>query len=490
MQTFNIRCSFKRLEKCTAVVKLYRFINIGVSDFFIARFQVNFNSKLSSLVLTSSDMESYFGLAITSLICNDPHKVVGIFQTLLTNMEFIKTRLYKKLAMESVRESSEKKLFWIQNSLDFYNIDYEPIVKKKHKFLNEKAMYFKIIGKRVLKQHDSFIVLTIAEDLLGKTVYLFFYIPKSQRRFVVKFDKDFLITNLSEHVLELTQLMNSTKDYRMQRSIQNIEEVIVQMYRKQSWFREQDLRCWSEMLEGDNLLEKKNSVWLFKVGNLFGIVREYVSITMFESQQVLLETYIDGYLNQTDIFKPYAPMRVSDLRFFSFFISLTKSQRIIKKNDNINIYNFVKLTNFCSENRLDVNGRFFKDLVYLLEVKMLHKLSSTGISFHRINLNQFKHFTIARLQQRQDDLQMGTPDNIDSSKGFVFKRSLNARHTYTDQDDFNCQIIPIFSTVFTLVPRRIFSIYFNQKSCIISQNNHLFYLQHAGKAVFLQRVFF
>ena len=396
-------------------------------------------------------------------------------------MEFIRTTLYQKLAMESFRKSAEKRLFWVQNTVDFYSLESVVAVQQKHHFLHEKAMYFQIIGKKVIRQNGNFIVLTLAEDLCGKVFYIFMYVPRSKRRFVVKFDKDLLVGALSKYVGDLTQTMNSTPKFHMKRKIQNVEELISGLVAKKQCHQNQDLKNWVELFEDKLLWEKKeNSVWLFNLGNLAGIVREYISIRVFESQQILLETYIDGYLNQIDIFKPYAPAIINDLRHFSFFVNLTKPQRIIRKNDNINIYNFLRIANFCPENQTEVNGNFFKNLVHLLEEKIFEKLSKSEISFHKINLSDFK-------ESKSSDAK--NEDEIKTNK-IQSRRQFLDKHTFIGEAKYNCQIVPIFSTVFTISPRRIFSIYFNQASNLKRRNHYSFDLQHARKKVFPKRVFF
>lgn len=462
LKNFSIVCNFKKSGKGFAIVKLYRLFNVDTNEFFVIRFQITIGSKFVTLVVTSADIRTHFGLSLDYKNCNKSIEMISLFQKILTGMEFIQTTLYQKIAMESVHEAAEHKLFWIQNTVDFYNLGSENSDKQRHRFLNQKAMYFQIIGKKVIRHNNNYIVLTLADDLFAKILFIFIYIPKSRRRFVVKFDKELLINSLSEYVNDLTYQMNITKNFRMQNKIQSIEELIIGMGRKKNGMKSQDLQDWVHLLDQQLLWEKKeNNAWLFNLGNLFGIVREYISIRIFEAHQILLETYIDGYLNQIDIFKPYAPAIINDLRHFSFFISLTKPQRIIKKNDNINIYNFLRITNFCSENRTDVNGNFFKDLVHLLEEKLLKKISTSEISFHKINLSDFKQ------KSNENHDQLLRKNGIGYDETNKNRRQLSVRHTYIGEEKCNCKIIPIFSTVFTINPRRIFSIYFNQVSLII-----------------------
>lgn len=461
VDNYSIVCRFKKFEKGRSMVKLYRFFNSAKGQFFIMRFQVQFDSKLMTFVLTSADFKKFFGLKIDAIICSNKMEMIVMFQKVFMNIEFIQTTLYKKVVMESSHVGVEKRLLWIQNTVDFYNLSDKIQDEQNPHFLQEKVVHFQIIGKKVIKQNNNFIVLTIAEDLYAKTLFIFLYVPKSRRRFVVKFDKELLINSLSRTAQDLTYQMNSTKKYSMKKKIDNIEKLIINMCRKNNKPKVDDLSNWIELFDEQVLWEKKDkNVWLFKFEGLHGIIREFISIRILDSQQILLETYIDGYLNQSDIFKPYSPIIINDLRYFSFFVHLTKPRHIIRKNDNINIYNFLRITNFCSEDQKNVNGKFFKDLVHLLEEKIFEKLVSSELSFHKVSFTEFK-------QKQSNDAQA-----ITGKKHVKFedenndKKKLSFRHTYIGEENYNCKIIPIFSIVFTIKPRRIFSIYFNQTSFI------------------------
>lgn len=484
LKTFNIAFAIKRMSKGSAIIRVYRFKNWAVEEFFIVRFQISIASRLLSLVLTSEDLRTHFGFCIKSANCNQQLEMVSLFQRILAGTELIPTRLYRKLVMETSNSDSEHRLFWTQNSVDFYQLDSRPVVSARHKFLKNKAIYFQVIGKKIIKAKDQFIVLTLAEDLCGKVLYIFMYIPKSRRRFVVKFDKEVLISSLGDFVDQTKTKQQSKMDSKTTLKVQIAEELIIRMYTKRDRPQLQDLERWTALFDDNLVWEKKeNCVWLFSLCGLTGIIREYLSIKMIESQQVLFEIYLDGYLNQSDIFKPYSPIIASDLRHFAFLVTLTKPKRVIRRNENINVYNFLRISGFGGATAKEVNGRFFKDLVHLLGERTEERLAATEVSFHKVNLTDFKHRVPVNNGALPED-----PRGAAGAESARIRRQFSDRYTYIGQDSFNCQIIPIFSTVFTISPRRIFSIYFNQVSELNRRNNHILNIQPAAKAVLPERV--
>lgn len=479
LQTFNIAFAIKRMSKGSAVIRIYRFKNWAVDEFFIVRFQITIASRLLSLVLTSEDLRTHFGFCIQSANCNQKLEMVSLFQRILAGTELIPTRLYRKLVMETSNSEADYRLFWTQNSVDFYRLDSRPAVSARHKFLQNKAIYFQVIGKKIIKTRDQFVVLTLAEDLCGKVLYIFMYVPKSRRRFVVKFDKEVLISSLGDFVDQTKTKQHNKMDSKTALKVQIAEELIIRMYTKRDRPQLHDLDRWTALFDDNLVWEKKeNCVWLFSLCGLTGIIREYLSIKMIESQEVLFEIYLDGYLNQSDIFKPYAPVIASDLRHFAFLVTLTKPRRVIRRNENINVYNFLRISGFGGATAKEVNGRFFKDLVHLLGERTEERLAATEVSFHKVNLADFKHKVPINNGALPED-----PRGLDGAESARKRRQFSDRHTYVGQESFNCQIIPIFSTVFTISPRRIFSIYFNQVSGLNRRNNHLFNIQPAAEAI-------
>jgi hypothetical protein len=368
----------------------------------------------------------------------------------------------KKQERERSKKEEEQKLKSKQNEPPRLPLTNSKVVITRSNLKNESVFDTSQISGKL--KNDSLSMSDIKKNEKKKTIK---FAPQ-QNLEVSTYTTPNLVPGYSEifKILETNENEFAESDDECESQGRALMDSFMQdKYKNKSYFG------WLENIK----LKKINKTLILSFENLEGIVREYVSMRVMDSQDILIETYLDSYLDHEEIFKPYYNIDLQRMQKAYFYITVSRCGMLSRKVDALNIWNFIKSQQLAANISI-VYAKFLKDIVYRLEEILLQQISSNNLNYQKSDLSCFKHgnvdnskikqirkslFNRAKIYSNNENTYFVPQRSCIDDKGFVFKRK------------------PIFSTVFTLRPKRIFTIFVEDYSKIKSKESCLSDLQFA-----------
>jgi hypothetical protein len=475
LKTFGLTYFIKNVGVAFVTVTL--FIYKIRKDFNVIKFKVVLEGKHHFLVLNSKDLWDIFAMKLTEEDYNDKLKLISLFIKLLSKVAFESTFLYKRMLFVFSHETNQscQKSYKNYISMSDENI---AVNFSQRPYLCEHKSYFQSFIKKVLKINGRFAIVTFAEDYNRKNLFVLVYIPSSQRTLFAKFRITLLEENLPSTFVDLN---NTYKKI----SPKSVNPIVSHMYKfRNSGFSNNkstpkvkfdskseifnnsskpkvDYALWLQLTE----LTYEQNLWYIKFRNLKGVAKEFLSFNIISGERILIVTCIDNYMNQLDIFKPYYKILHTDLFNFNFEVTISKVSHFFKIVFGGNLEKIAYLNkNICNSPHQYINGCMVNEFVMQLEKMIIQRIREKGMRYKEISLNDLKK------QKPRDQMKSLVLRN--SIYKFQKLNSNSNSFLTTFQLIKNDQSIlkreTIFSKVFTTQPRRIFTIYLEIMSKLIS----------------------
>jgi hypothetical protein len=449
---------------------VYFYTSNQQKNFYIIKFEVFVQTKYEVIVMNSLDLRDVCSINITENESRDKLKLISVFHKILSRLNYKSTFLYKKLNLvfSHINNEKNKKVYknLFERSLT-ENIE-ETIFKP---FLYEKCEYFKSYVKKILKYNGKFIIITFAEDYHRKNLFIFLYIPSSQRRFIVKFRISALEETLPELYFDISKITkifmkNSQKRVRftfkstkeIEPSINNKQEQLARL--EQTALRQQNSSSkpkinyllWLQLAQ----LTFETNVWYLHFADLRGVAKEYISMKIINQENILIVIYLDMYMNQLDIFKPYYKINSWDLTNFSLEINISKVIHFFKQISFVNLEKVARSKLYTFESfKIFINGWILNQISWSFEDLIFERIQEKKMKYKETSFNDFK-----KIKAR------------DQVKGIVLRNSIHKLQKHEPSRTsfkINQQLIKndnkilkretIYSTVYSREPKRIFTIF-------------------------------
>lgn len=457
-------------------------------DLYIFKFEITIQMSLKVISMTSNDLNNICSISISVHDFNDRIKMMGILQKVLSKIVLKSTFICKKLVFVFSHINNQKSKVLFENRIAFNERDDGP-KDKTVGFLKEKCVYFKSFVKKVLKYNGKFILLTFVEDFNRKNLFIFMYIPHSQRRFIVKFRISAIEENLPKSYKKVLQthktsyfgpkIMHYANKFKF--SSKKLMQAQVAASAKSfgenpagtpKEYRPQiNYLLWIELAQ----LYFINNKWFLSFNNLNGIAKEFISMEILNQEKILIEVYINNYLNQFQIMQAFKNIRFNEVEDFKLEITISKSGEFFKHAIPLSLKRVIE--NLKPKDQQEIlrqamiNGYSFLVVGSHIKAEAIREIYQQELRYKEITMSSMKdtnNILVSLFRKRFTKRSLFGGDVSKEMKGSLpvqtIKQTIMARSV-------------IFSTVLTLRPKRVFTIYIIVLSEIISQASRLFNLR-------------
>ena len=218
-----------------------------------------------------------------------------------------------------------------------------------------------------------------------------------------------------------------------------------------------------------------NNKWFLSFNNLNGIAKEFISMEILNQEKILIEVYINNYLNQFQIMRAFKNIRFNEVEDFKLEITISKSGEFFKHAIPLSLKRVIE--NLKPKDQQEIlrqamiNGYSFLVVGSHIKAEAIREIYHQELRYKEITMSSMKdtnNILVSLFRKRFTKRSLFGGDVSKEMKGSLpvqtIKQTIMARSV-------------IFSTVLTLRPKRVFTIYIIVLSEIISQASRLFNLR-------------